>query len=82
MPHARFTPTALDTATGFVLDFRLPLLDESHRSPNRAGYTWLVVGADTCRALALSFWSARGVCRRSRGPIKRDRCRAAARPSP
>lgn len=82
MQRARFTPTALGTATGFVLDFRLPLLDESHSSPNRAGYTWLVVGADTCRALALSFWTARGVCRQSRRPTNRGRCRAAARPSP
>lgn len=55
--NARFAPTALNTSTGFVLDFRLQLLAESHSSLNRAGYTLLVVGSDPSRALELSFWT-------------------------
>ena len=57
--NARFAPAAmpLDTAAGFVLDFRLQLLAESHTSPNRAGYSLLVVGSDPSRALELAFWT-------------------------
>lgn len=49
--------TALDTAAGFDLRFTLQVVNESHDSANRAGYSVVMVGSDPSKALELSFWS-------------------------
>ena len=54
--NSRSSPLALDTQTGFDLSFSLQLLSETHTSPNRAGYTLVMVGADATKALELDFW--------------------------
>ena len=53
----RISPVALDTQAGFDLHWRLQLLSEAHTSPNRSGYTLLMVGAQPGRALELAFWT-------------------------
>lgn len=49
----------LDTDAGFQLSLRLQVLAETHSSPNRAGYSLVMVGSDPSRALELSFWTDR-----------------------
>ena len=46
----------LDTAAGFDLPFGLRVLSEAHTSDNRSGYSVVLIGADTSRALELAFW--------------------------
>lgn len=55
---ARFGQPALDTVSGFRLDFTLRLIAESHvANANRAGFSVIVTGAgDASHALELSFW--------------------------
>lgn len=55
--NGRTSPQALDTASGFVLRWQLRLNSEAHTSPNRAGFSLLVQGADETKALELGFWS-------------------------
>ena len=55
--NSRSSPLALDTQTGFDLSFSLQLLSESHTSPNRAGYSLVMVGAQANQALELDFWA-------------------------
>ena len=55
--NARSSPLLLDTQAGFEIAFSLQLLAETHSSPNRAGYTLLMVGAQATRALELGFWA-------------------------
>ena len=55
--NSRISPLALDTQAGFDLSFSLQLLSETHSSPNRAGYTLVMVGADARQALELAFWA-------------------------
>ena len=55
--NSRSSPLALDTQAGFDLSFSQQLLSESHTSPNRAGYTLVMVGAQANRAQALDFWA-------------------------
>jgi hypothetical protein len=46
----------LDTQTGFRLQWQLRILDESHDSENRAGFSLLMQGTDQSKALELGFW--------------------------
>ena len=55
--NGRISPLPLDTQAGFDLSFSLQLLSESHSSPNRAGYTLVMVGAQATQALELDFWA-------------------------
>lgn len=55
--NGRSSPLVLDTQAGFELSFSLQLLAETHTSPNRAGYTLLMVGAQATQALELGFWT-------------------------
>ncbi len=47
----------LDTQAGFDLSFSLQMLGETHDSPNRAGFSLVLVGAQASRALELDFWA-------------------------
>lgn len=47
---------ALDTQAGFTLQWELRILEETHGSENRAGFSLLVQGTDQSRALELGFW--------------------------
>lgn len=49
----------LDADAGFQLSLRLQVQAESHSSPNRAGYSLVLVSQDPARALELSFWTDR-----------------------
>ena len=55
--NGRVSPVLLDTQAGFDLSFSLQLLGETHTSPNRSGYSLLLVGAQASRALELDFWA-------------------------
>lgn len=55
--NSRVSPVPLDTQTGFDLSFSLQVLGESHTSPNRAGYSLVMVGGQASRALELGFWA-------------------------
>lgn len=55
--NGRISPLALDTQAGFDLSFSLQLVSESHTSPNRAGYSLVMVGAQASQALELDFWT-------------------------
>ena len=51
------SPVPLDTATGFDLSFSLQMVNETHTSVNRTGYSVVMVGADASKALELAFWN-------------------------
>ena len=51
----RFSPVALDTATGFQFTFSLRVDADSISSPNRGGFSLIVVGHDPSKALELVF---------------------------
>ncbi len=51
--------SALDTATGFTLDFSLKIVGETHSNPNRAGFSVLFTGLDPKHSLELGFWNDR-----------------------
>lgn len=53
--YARFSPVALDTATGFQLTFNLRVDGASSSSVNRGGFSLVLVGNDPTRALELVF---------------------------
>jgi hypothetical protein len=55
--NALLSGVTLNTATGFDLAFQLKVVSETHDSPNRAGYSVVVVGADPTKAVELSFWT-------------------------
>ncbi|MBQ1763450.1 MAG: PEP-CTERM sorting domain-containing protein [Aquincola sp.] len=57
--NARLSPVALDGNAGYAVDFSLQVLAESHTSPNRAGFSLLLVGSDPAQSVALSFWQDR-----------------------
>lgn len=57
--NARLSPVALDAAAGYAVEFSLQVLAESHASPNRAGFSLLLVGSDPAQSVALSFWQDR-----------------------
>src|ERR1035437_3337505 len=42
--YARSTPLALNTATGYELDFTLQIVGESHTSTNRGGFSVIAIG--------------------------------------
>lgn len=54
---ARAGVPGLDTSVGFTLDFDLRVLGEAHTRPERAGFSFLVTGADTHHALEIAFWT-------------------------
>ena len=56
--YALQSPLVLDTQAGFTLQFSLQVLADSSASPNRAGFSLLVVGSDPQQALELGFGSA------------------------
>ncbi len=47
----------LDTAAGFTLDFSLKVLQEAHADNTRAGFSFIVTGADTSKAIEIAFWT-------------------------
>ncbi|MFM7641346.1 MAG: hypothetical protein ACKO45_07325 [Cyanobium sp.] len=50
----------LDRSVGFSLDFRLQVLNESHQTNNRAGFTVIVLDQGPIpRGIELGFWSDR-----------------------
>lgn len=51
----RFSPEALDTATGFTLAFSLRVDAAASSTANRAGFSLLFTGQDPAHALALGF---------------------------
>lgn len=55
--NGRSSALLLDTQVGFEIAFSLQLLAETHTSPNRTGYTLLMVGAQATQALELGFWT-------------------------
>jgi hypothetical protein len=54
----RTSPFALDTVSGFTLNFGLQVQAEAHQSDNRAGYSVLLQGLDQRKSLELSFWES------------------------
>lgn len=55
---ARLAVPGLDTAAGFTLDFSLKLLQETHADDNqRAGFSFIVTGADARKAIEIAFWT-------------------------
>jgi hypothetical protein len=57
--HGLQSPVALDTQAGFELQFSLQVLSETHSSPNRSGYSVVMVGNNPQQALELAFWTDR-----------------------
>jgi hypothetical protein len=55
--YTRLTPLALNTATGYELDFTLQVADESHTSTNRGGFSIIAIGSSSTKSLELSFWT-------------------------
>lgn len=55
--YARSSPLTLDTANGYELAFRLQVVDESHISTNRGGFSFIAIGSDDTKSLELSFWT-------------------------
>ena len=50
--------SGLDTVAGFTLDFNLKVLQEVHADDNqRAGFSFIVTGADTSKAIEIAFWT-------------------------
>lgn len=47
----------LNTVTGYELAFRLQVVDESHTSTNRGGFSFIAIGNDDTKSLELSFWT-------------------------
>ena len=48
----------LDRATGFALDFRLKVINETHLSPNRAGFSVILLDQGSVpQGIELGFWS-------------------------
>lgn len=45
----------LDAAAGYTIDFTLQVLDETHASANRAGFSLLLTGSDPRQSLELGF---------------------------
>lgn len=55
---AKFGVPGLDTSAGFVLDFNLNVAQETHAADNeRAGFSFIVTGADTTKAIEIAFWT-------------------------
>lgn len=55
---ARLAVPGLDTAAGFTLDFSLKLLQETHADDDqRAGFSFIVTGADARKAIEIAFWT-------------------------
>jgi hypothetical protein len=55
--HYRISPTALDTAAGFELNFSLAVLTETHTDATRSGFSVVMVGSDPTHEIELAFWS-------------------------
>jgi hypothetical protein len=55
--YARGTPLALNTATGYELDFTLQVASETHTSTNRGGFSIISIGNSSAKSLELSFWN-------------------------
>lgn len=47
----------LNTVTGYELAFRLQVVDESHISTNRGGFSLIAISNDDTKSLELSFWT-------------------------
>lgn len=55
--NGRLSPVTLDTAAGFDLSFSLQMVNETHSSVNRSGYSVVMIGADPTKALEIAFWN-------------------------
>jgi hypothetical protein len=55
--YFRFSPVALDTATGFMLTFNLRVDGSTTSSTNRGGFSLVLVGNDPAKSLELVFSS-------------------------
>jgi len=55
---SRLSPVMLDRERGFLLSLELELLDEAHVSPNRAGFSLVVLGSDR-KGIEIGFWTNR-----------------------
>jgi hypothetical protein len=55
--HARFAPSALDPAAGYTVAFRARIVDETHASDNRAGFSMVFVGSDPTKSVEIGFWN-------------------------
>ena len=53
---ARFGNAALDTASGFTLDFNLRVLSEVHAREDRAGFSIIMTGLDPAHSIEIAFW--------------------------
>jgi hypothetical protein len=53
--YGRAAPIPLDRTVGFTVRFTVRLLQESHGSPDRAGFSVIVLGHDR-RGIELGFW--------------------------
>lgn len=48
---------ALNTVTGYQLDWQMQVLGESHLSNQRAGFSLLAVGSDVTQSIEIAFWN-------------------------
>jgi len=54
-----FDPITLDTTGGYTLDFSLRIVEESHSTFDRAGFSIIAIGDDPTESIELGFWEDR-----------------------